>query len=124
MKTLLKNAREKKGLKTREVAELLKIDQALISKFENGLRNPTKKQIVQLAQLLEIDLETIMVLWLKEKILHQISGEEFGVKALVAAQSEIDPESIAQSKPDADPLQKLLDEMDALKHKFENLRGS
>jgi transcriptional regulator with XRE-family HTH domain len=124
MKTLLTNAREKKGLKTREVAELLKIDQALISKFENGLRNPTKKQIVQLAQLLEIDLETIMVLWLKEKILHQISGEEFGVKALVAAQSEIDPESIAQSKPDADPLQKLLDEMDALKHKFENLRGS
>jgi transcriptional regulator with XRE-family HTH domain len=124
MKTLLKNAREKKGLKTREVAELLKIDQALISKFENGLRNPTKKQIVQLAQLFEIDLETIMVLWLKEKILREISGEEFGAKALVAAQSEIDPESIMQSKPDADPLQKLLDEMDALKHKFENLRGS
>ena len=33
MKTLLKNAREQKGLKTREEAQLLGIDQALISKF-------------------------------------------------------------------------------------------
>ena len=40
MKTLLKNAREEKGLKTREVAQLLGIDQALISKFESGSRKP------------------------------------------------------------------------------------
>ena len=38
MKLLLKNAREKKNLKTREVAQLLGIDQALISKFESGAR--------------------------------------------------------------------------------------
>ena len=36
MKTLLKNAREQKNIKTRELAQLLGIDQALISKFENG----------------------------------------------------------------------------------------
>ena len=123
MKTLLRNARETKGLKIREVAQLLQIDQALISKFESGQRNPTRKQIVQLAELLEIDLETIMVLWLKEKILREITEEEFGPKALLAAQNEINPKVI-EPKVDADPLQKLLDEMDALKHKFENLRGS
>ena len=43
MKTLLKNAREQKGLKTREVAQLLGIDQALISKFESGTRKPTRE---------------------------------------------------------------------------------
>ena len=69
MKTLLKNAREKKGLKTREVAQLLGIDQALISKFENGSRKPTKEQIIKLASILEIDFETLMVIWLKERIL-------------------------------------------------------
>ena len=81
MKTLLKNAREKKGLKTREVAQLLGIDQALISKFESGSRKPTRDQVIKLASLLEIDLETIMVAWLKEKILYEIGQDEFALKA-------------------------------------------
>ena len=49
MKALLKNAREQKGLKTREVAQLLGIDQALISKFESGSRKPTREQVIKLA---------------------------------------------------------------------------
>jgi transcriptional regulator with XRE-family HTH domain len=73
MKTLLKNARELKGLKTREVAQLLGIDQALISKFESGTRKPTREQVVKLASLLEIDLETIMVVWLKEKFFMKLA---------------------------------------------------
>ncbi|MEP6931313.1 MAG: helix-turn-helix transcriptional regulator, partial [Flavobacterium sp.] len=64
MNSLLKNAREQKGLKTREVAQILGIDQALISKFESGTRKPTRDQIFRLSQLLEIDYETIMVAWL------------------------------------------------------------
>ncbi len=55
MKNLLKTAREKKGLKTRELAQLLSIDQALISKFESGTRKPTKAQVVKLASELEFD---------------------------------------------------------------------
>ena len=43
MKSLLKNAREQKGLKTRELAQFADIDQALISKFESGNRKPTKE---------------------------------------------------------------------------------
>lgn len=119
MKSLLREAREKKGLKTREVSEMLHIDQALISKFESGQRNPTKKQVIALAQLLDIDLETIMVLWLKEKILREITDETLALKALKAAEAELLKTTKAE-----DPLQKLLDEMDALKQKFENLRGS
>jgi transcriptional regulator with XRE-family HTH domain len=61
MKSLLKNAREQKGLKTREVAQIVSIDQALISKFETGLRKPTKDQIIKLSTLLEIDHETLMI---------------------------------------------------------------
>ncbi|WP_417941015.1 helix-turn-helix domain-containing protein [Flavobacterium sp. RS13.1] len=61
MKSLLKNAREQKGLKTREVAQIVSIDQALISKFESGLRKPTKDQIIKLSTLLEIDHETLMI---------------------------------------------------------------
>ncbi|MBV2195652.1 MAG: helix-turn-helix domain-containing protein, partial [Flavobacterium sp.] len=43
MKEILKQARIDKELSTRKLAEIAKIDQALISKFENGFRIPTKK---------------------------------------------------------------------------------
>ncbi len=121
MKTLLKTAREQKGLTMREVSQQLQIDQALVSKFENGQRNPTKAQITKMAGLYGIDLENLMLLWLKEKILREIEGEPLALKALKAAESELAPDASAQNN---DPLQKLLDEMDALKHKFENLRGA
>ena len=61
MKTLIKNAREKKGLKTRELAQLLGIDQALISKFEAGTRKPTKEQVAKIASILELDYETTLL---------------------------------------------------------------
>ena len=108
MKTLLKLAREQKGLKTREVAQLLKIDQALISKFENGQRNPTKAQILQLSQLLEINLETLTTAWLKEKILREVANEEYGLKALQAAEKELNPKAPNKS------VDLLFEEMEAL----------
>jgi len=112
MKTLLKQAREKKGLTTRQVSEMLQIDQALISKFENGLRRPTKGQLLALSNLLEIDHETLAVAWLKEKILEIAEESEFGLKALQAAVKEI---SAGLPETPADQFQKLFNEMESLK---------
>ena len=122
MKTLLKNAREQKGLKTREVAQLLGIDQALISKFESGTRKPTKEQVIKLASLLDIDLETIMVAWLKEKILYEIGHNEFALKALLVAEQEIRYQSKPTKKKLPATLQKILDEIDVLKTKLDSFR--
>jgi len=122
MKTLLKSAREQKGLKTREVAQLLGIDQALISKFESGGRKPTREQVIKLASLLEIDLETIMVVWLKEKILYEIGEDEFALKALLVAEEEIRYQSKPAKKKLFTTLQKILDEIDTLKTKLDSFR--
>ena len=122
MKTLLKNAREQKALKTREVAQLLGIDQALISKFESGTRKPTREQVIKLASLLEIDLETIMVAWLKEKILYEIGHDEFALKALLVAEQEIRYLSKPANKKLSTTLQKILDEIDVLKTKLDSFR--
>ncbi|TDD77363.1 Fic family protein [Flavobacterium caseinilyticum] len=122
MKTLLKNAREQKGLKTREVAQILGIDQALISKFESGTRKPTRDQVLKLASLLEIDLETIMVVWLKEKILYEIGHDEFALKALLVAEQEIRYQGNPFKKKLSTTLQKVLDEIDALKSKLDKCR--
>jgi transcriptional regulator with XRE-family HTH domain len=120
MKSLLKNAREQKGLKTREVAQLLKIDQALISKFESGTRKPTKDQITKLAQLLEIDYETLMTAWLKEKILYEIGDEEFALKALLLAEQEIQNKKKEINSIIISSFQTILDEIETLKNKIQS----
>ena len=122
MKTLLKNARDQKGLKTREVAQLLGIDQALISKFESGARKPTREQVIKLAALLEIDLETMMVAWLKEKILYEIGQDEFALKALLVAEQEIRYQRKSTTKTLSEALQKILAEIDVLKTKLDTFR--
>lgn len=121
MKVLLKNAREIKGLKIRELATLLKIDQALISKFESGVRKPTREQIIKLASILEIDLETLMVSWLKEKILYELKDEEFGIKAMRVAEEEMRNYATPKNKVSIS-LKKLLDEIDSLKSRLDKFR--
>ncbi|WP_166925225.1 helix-turn-helix domain-containing protein [Flavobacterium poyangense] len=120
MKTLLKNAREQKGLKTREVAQILSIDQALISKFESGTRRPTKEQVLKLSQLLEIDYETIMIAWLKEKILYEIENEEFALKALLLAEHEIQNNRKEINSVLLSSLQNTLDEIEILKNQIQS----
>ncbi len=122
MKTLLKNAREKKGLKTREVAQQLGIDQALVSKFESGTRKPTKEQIPKLASLLEIDFESLMIAWLKEKILYEIGQDEFALKAMKVAEEEIKYTRSLSSNKITTSLQKILNEIDILKTKLDHFR--
>ena len=122
MKTLLKNAREKKGLKTRELAHLLEIDQALVSKFESGTRKPTKEQILKLANLLEIDYETLMVAWLKEKILYEIGDDNLALKALKVAEEEIKLNKKSSERLISKTLQSVLEEINILKLKLDQYR--
>src|SRR6218665_982407 len=113
MKSVLKNAREQKGFTTRQVSETLGIDQALISKFENGLRRPTENQLRALSTLLHVYLESLMIAWLKEKILDTIGDNAFGLQALKAVEQEISKESPTEIT--SDPFQKLLNEWESSK---------
>lgn len=122
MKNLIKNAREQKGFKTRELAHLMKIDQALISKFENGSRKPTREQVTKLAQILDLDYETLLVSWLKEKILYEIGDDEFALKAMQLAEDEIKYHANFKRQPLSKSLKSLLDEIDSIKKKLDNFR--
>ena len=68
MKELLKIGRENKELTTRQLSKFTLIDQALISKYENGNRLPAKKQLPILAEALEINLEELTVAWYKKSL--------------------------------------------------------
>jgi Fic family protein len=121
MKSLLKAARVNKNLKTREIAQFLGIDQALISKFENGVRIPTKIQVKQLADILELPYQELMVLWLKEKILVEIGEENYAQEALQLVQEELENYKLSPLSSSED-LINLLQEIDELKSKLDKLR--
>ena len=127
MKSFIKNARIGKKLKIREVAELMKIDQALVSKFESGKRLPTESQVIDLARVLEIDLRQLLALWLKQKVLGEVSKYEFASESLSMVQEELQsylpkkillPNSIEQKINKLDELKNGLD----LKRKLDNHR--
>ena len=121
MKNLIKNARIKKGIKTRELAQELEIDQALISKFENGSRNPTKAQVAKIAVFLDIDYETLMVAWLKEKILLEIGNDSFAIKAMNMVQEEAANYYINDKKYSKNLIE-ILEDIDQLKTKLDKFR--
>lgn len=86
---ILREEREKKGLLLRQVAAMLDIDTAILSKIERGERKASKEQIVKLAEILELDEEALIVQYLSEKILYEIKDEELGSKALKAAEQKM-----------------------------------
>lgn len=119
MKDLLKNGREEKGFSTRKLAELTDIDQALISKFENGFRIPTKKQIQILSQLLEIDLKQLLVAWYKVKLEHSFDINPFAIQAITEILQE---KGIEVGNNKEKEINSILDEIEILKQKLTNLR--
>ena len=122
MRIILKNARERKGIKTRELAQLIGIDQALISKFENGSRKPTRDQVAKLANILEIDYETLMISWLKERILYEIGDDNLTLKAMELVRDDIEKNTIYQKSTISNSLKNILDEIDILKDSLNKFR--
>ncbi len=123
MKTLIKNARIKKGLMLRELAQLMGIDQALISKFESGARKPTKAQLVQLSEILQLDLHELKVQWLKEKVLYEIGDDALALEVFQLAEQEIkSKDNIKTPTLVQKSLGKTLDKIDALHSSLQKLR--
>ena len=122
MKTILKTAREQKNIKTRELAQLLGIDQALISKFENGSRKPTRDQIAKLASALEINYEELMIAWLKEKIYAEIGDDQFVYEAILQVQEEMSYYASFKRAPLSTKLEQILKEIDGLKKELIQFR--
>ncbi|NEN25722.1 helix-turn-helix transcriptional regulator [Cryomorpha ignava] len=86
---ILREEREKKGLLLRQVAAMLDIDTAILSKIERSERKATKEQIIKLAEILDLDKDNLLIQYLSEKILNEIKDEELGSKALKVAEQKM-----------------------------------
>ena len=79
---ILRSQRESKGLFLRQVAAKLDIDTAILSKIERGERKPTREQISKLADILELNRDTLIIQFMSEKIAYEIANEELGLQIL------------------------------------------
>jgi transcriptional regulator with XRE-family HTH domain len=85
----LRQLREKNNLPLRKVAALIDIDVAILSKMERGERKLTKEIVLKLAEIYKYNAEELLVLFLSEKIMYEIQGEELGEKALKVAEQRV-----------------------------------
>lgn len=99
------------------------IDQALISKFENGSRKPTREQLHKLAQVLDIEITQLTIAWLKEKILYEIDDDHMGLEALKLAEADLKYKISSAKKNVSKSLKRILDEIDDLKTQLNVLRS-
>lgn len=70
--TKIRKTREQRGLLLRQIAAALEVDTALVSKIERGERKASKEQVYKLAELLKIEVDELMVLWLSDKIVDML----------------------------------------------------
>lgn len=86
---ILRAKREEKGLLLRQVAALLEMDTAILSKIERSQRNINKDQVFKLADILGIEREELLVQYLSEKIAIELRNESLADKTLKVAEKKI-----------------------------------
>lgn len=122
MKTLLKTTRQEKGLKLRELAQMMGVDQAIVSKIESGARQATKEQVLKLATILEIPEEKLLPLWIKERLLNELKYEPYAAEAITMVHEELGNYIKNQVPKLSQSLQEKLLHIDSLKAKLDTFR--
>jgi len=90
LQDILKNTRKQLKLTILEVSKLSGIDQALLSKYENGQRMPSEYHITQLTKALQISYSELRKAYITEKIFDLLKYESNALDVLQAAESRIE----------------------------------
>lgn len=86
----IRTLRDEQGILQRQVAAYLEIDTPMFSKIERGDRRTKRSQVILLAKYFHIDEKEMLTLWLADKILDALEGEEeLCLDALDTAKNEL-----------------------------------
>lgn len=102
----IRKLREAKKLPLRTVAAYLDLDQAILSKIERGQRNASRAQILMLAKYFKVKENELLISWLSDKLVRELSDESFGLEALKLAEEKV--EYIAFKKIDRNAILKKI----------------
>ena len=85
----IKELRDENGIMQRQLAALLEIDTPMFSKIERGDRRAKREQVIKLAEYFHQDENEMLTLWLADKVLDAVDGEqELGSQAIEIAQEK------------------------------------
>lgn len=86
----IRKLREKNSLPLRKVAAQLDIDQSILSKIERGERKASKQQVIQIANLFNVDKNELLINYLSDRVIYELrDDEELATKALKIAERKI-----------------------------------
>lgn len=85
----IRNFRENRELPLRTVAAFLDIDQAILSKIERGQRNANREQVIKLAEFFRVEENDLLVSWLSDKLVYEVTDEDVALKALQVAEEKV-----------------------------------
>ena len=85
----IRTLREKQNLYLRQVAPLLEMDTAQLSKIEKGLRQLKRDQIPIIAEILKASSDELMTLWLADQIYAVVKDEKLANEAMQVAEKNI-----------------------------------
>ena len=86
---MLRRLRAESKLPLRKVAALVDVDVAILSKMERGERRLTKAMVQKLAKLYKYDEEELLVVYLRDKVLHEVGDGQLALKALHVAEKAV-----------------------------------
>lgn len=81
--------REQQHLYLRQVAPLLEMDTAQLSKIEKGLRQLKREQIPIIAEILKASSNELMTLWLADQIYAVVKVEKLANESMEVAEEKI-----------------------------------
>jgi len=81
--------REKQNLYLRQVAPLLEMDTAQLSKIEKGVRQLKREQLPILAEILKVHHDELLTLWLADQIYAVVKDEKLADEAIQLAVKKI-----------------------------------
>ncbi|TWV96217.1 helix-turn-helix domain-containing protein [Chitinophaga pinensis] len=79
---ILRELREAQGLLLRQVAAVLEMDTALLSKFERDERKPNKEQVLAFAKYYNVKADELLLAWLSDKLAEEVQHEDLAQEAL------------------------------------------
>lgn len=85
----IRESRKTKGLLLRQLAAILDMDVAILSKIERGERTPTKQQLQKIASALTINETELANALLAESIINELSSNENPIEILKIVQKEL-----------------------------------
>lgn len=87
----LRELRENNGLLLRQVAAVLEIDTATLSKMEREVKKLRKDHLQKLADIYQADVNELLAIWIADKILKVVKSEdnELSSKALEIVKEHI-----------------------------------